>query len=66
MIMEYRGYSLAYDKCGLVKIEPVGKGSVHKELRGLYTRKAEAKQAINAFLESRKGKNENGTSLPDS
>ena len=64
--MEYRGYVLAHERGGLIKIEPQGKGSVHKELRGLYTRRSEAMRAVDVFLEAKKGKPEDGGPVSDS
>jgi hypothetical protein len=48
---EYRGYAIENDGTyGQKVIKPVGKGSVHLNLRGSYTTEAFAKRAIDVFL----------------
>ena len=44
---EYKGYLLQGEgSFAMVVIKPLGRGSVPKELRGLYTSYAEAKRAV--------------------
>lgn len=48
---EYRGYAIEGDGTyGQKVIKPIGKGSVHLNLRGSYTTVAFAKRAIDVFL----------------
>lgn len=47
MSEEYKGYMLQGEgSFAMVVIKPLGRGSVPKELRGLYTSYAEAKRAV--------------------
>lgn len=47
MSEEYKGYLLKGEgNYAMIVIKPLGKGSVPKELRGLYTSVAEAKRAV--------------------
>lgn len=49
--MEYKGYKLESDGTyGYVSIKATGKGSVHKNLRGLYTTRAFAQKDIDSHL----------------
>lgn len=51
MSYEYKGYQIVSDNnYSLKKIKPIGKGSVHKELTGLYTSSSEAEKSIDRFL----------------
>ena len=63
MPFEYKGYQIESNNFSNKLIKPVGKGSVHKELRGLFTSSATAKQAIDAFLDKQptKGVRKNDT-----
>lgn len=49
---EYKGYDIVGDGTfGYKRIKPIGKGSVHKELReSIYTTESFAKRAIDTFL----------------
>jgi len=53
--MEYGGYELERDPTGMVMIRPVGRGSVHKSLRGKFTTHKWAQRAIDSYS-SLKGK----------
>lgn len=54
--MDYNGFLLESDgSFGYIKIKPTGKGSVPKELRGLYTGYEVAKKAVDAHLNKAKG-----------
>ena len=55
---EYEGYLIAPAKGkGMMReIKPIGKGSVVKELKGLYTSEGAAQKAIDTYLRSNKGK----------
>lgn len=55
--MEYKGYMLGTVNTGLVEIKPIGKGSVVKGLRGLYTTKKWAMKTIDAHLASKEKSN---------
>lgn len=47
----YKNYQIVSEGTYALKsIKPVGKGSVHKELTGLYTSSAEAEKSIDRFL----------------
>lgn len=51
MTQEYKGYNIVSTPVYTMKsIKPIGKGSVHKELTGLYTSASEAEKAIDRFL----------------
>ncbi len=51
MTYEYNGYKITNAECYSLKvIKPVGKGSAHKELTGLYTSTGEAEKAVDRFL----------------
>lgn len=51
MSREYKGYMIDTDDSSVLKIiKPIGKGSVHLDLRGKYTSDSEAELAINRFL----------------
>lgn len=52
---EYNGYLIVVDMGCMRKIKAKGKGSVVKELRGLYTSVPEVKRAIDTYIET-KGK----------
>ena len=54
--MEYLGYAINADDSypTMKRVEAIGRGSVHKSLRGLYTSVRGAKQAIDLF-ENKKG-----------
>lgn len=57
MTREYKGYAIAqYDNTVMKAIKPVGKGSVHLDLRGMYTSDREAELAIDRFLASKEKK----------
>lgn len=61
---EYHGYVIQGDGTyGYKKIRPVGKGSVPLELRGDYTTEAFARQAIDIFISTEKGKKKNGKDI---
>lgn len=65
MTYEYKGYKIAGSGGYAMKvIQPIGKGSVPKELRGLYTSSPEAELAIDR-LEASKGKTRAKTSSAD-
>lgn len=49
---EYKSYSIESNQFSNKLIKAIGKGSVHKQLRGLYTSAAAAKEAIDLFLEA--------------
>lgn len=52
--MEYRGYKIESEMPFNMKvIKPLSKGSVSKELRGLFTRMIDAQKYIDRFLDSR-------------
>lgn len=67
MSNEYSGYLIvvATNVGSLWEIKPIGKGSVVKDLRGLYTSQGAARQAIDAYLESKKGKRDGKASSTD-
>lgn len=46
--MEYRGYNIVTDSF-FKKIEPIGRGSVHMSLRGMFTSEGVAKKAIDSY-----------------
>jgi len=51
MAEEYRGYSVeTQTPYNMKHIKPIGKGSVHLDLRGSYTNTKEAQLAIDKFL----------------
>ncbi len=53
---EYNGYLIVGDGTyGMKEIKPIGKGSVHLQLRGKYTTSALAKVAIDLHSKSTKG-----------
>lgn len=52
MSEEYKGYEITSNMFSNKVIKPIGKGSVPKELRGLYTSSAVAKKAIDSVLEA--------------
>jgi len=48
--MEYRGYDIKqHENYAMMEIKAIGRGSVHKSLRGMYTSAGEAVKAIDAF-----------------
>lgn len=47
--MEFEGFKIEWNGAGLFAIKPVGKGSVPKELRGLFTHRALAMAEITRF-----------------
>lgn len=51
--MEYNGYALDRDNRGLFAIKPIGRGSVPKPLRGLFTSVKEAAKAIDSCQTSK-------------
>jgi len=56
MSEEYEGYKIEADGTYSMKvIKAIGKGSVHLDLRGLYSSVGEARLAIDSFI-NRKGK----------
>ena len=57
---EYKGYNIAQDMGSHLSIKNIGKGTLPKALRGLYTSHMFAKRAIDQYL-SEKGVEENGT-----
>lgn len=65
--MEYKGYKLVHDGVfSMVNIEPIGRGSVVKELRGSYTNTAMAMRDIDRILSSKerkRGKNKNDSGV---
>lgn len=64
--MEYKGYSIEHDGTfGYKQIKAIGKGSVHLELRGAYTKPSEAFKAIDRFL-GKKEESANGSKKPTS
>ena len=52
MAEEYKGYEISSNVFSNRVIKPIGKGSVPKELRGVYTSAAVAKSAIDAVVEA--------------
>jgi len=55
--MEYKGYEIVGDgSYGYKSIKPIGRGSVPKQLRGLYTTAQFAQKDIDAHIEG-SGKN---------
>lgn len=54
---EYKGYNIVSDGTyGFKEIKAIGKGSVHKELRGKFTHGSGAMKHIDQFLESQPAK----------
>lgn len=47
--VEYNGYMIEPTGTGMYEIKPIGRGTVIKELRGLYTKIGLAMQAIDLF-----------------
>ncbi|WP_211342259.1 hypothetical protein [Litorilituus sediminis] len=48
---EYAGFKLAHDSVyGYINIKPVGRGSVPKQLRSVYTNREFAKKAIDSYI----------------
>lgn len=55
--MEYKGYKIeSTGGWGYKQIKPIGRGSVHAKLGGLYTTTAFAKSAIDIHMSDKKGK----------
>lgn len=53
---EYNGYLIVSDGTyGMKEIKPIGKGSVHLQLRGKYTSSTLAKAAIDLYSKGTKG-----------
>jgi len=52
MSEQYKGYEIVSNQFSNKLIKAIGKGSVHKELRGLYTSLGMAKQAIDSIKEN--------------
>ena len=47
---EYKGYKIvSFNKSNMKEVRAIGKGSVNKKLRGLYTTERDAERAIDAF-----------------
>lgn len=58
MAYEYKGYTIGEAaNFSLKVIKPIGKGSVHKVLTGLYTSSLEAEKAIDRFLSEKERTN---------
>lgn len=55
--MEYKGYGINRGNRGLYTINPVGRGSLPKVLRGEYTSPNWAQGAINSYLASKEKPN---------
>ena len=55
--MTYKDYKIENNSFSMKVIKPVGRGSVHKTLRGMYTSEREARKAIETFL-ANKGAND--------
>jgi hypothetical protein len=53
---EYRGYSIQLSHGCLRCIKPIGKGSVVKQLKGLYTDVPRAMKDIDKYLDSKQEK----------
>jgi len=53
---EYKGYLIVSGNGTMKEIKAKGKGSVVKELRGLYTSTGEARKAIDKHLSKARGK----------
>jgi len=54
MTEEYRGYSIeTLTPYNMKHIRPIGKGSVHLDLRGSFTNVKEARLVIDKFLEEK-------------
>jgi len=51
--MEHKGYNISAASFGLYEVKPVGRGSVHKSLRGKYTTPTSAQYAIDSFENSK-------------
>jgi hypothetical protein len=55
---EYKGYQITSSNAFTMKvIKPIGKGTVSKELQGLYTSTAEAEKVIDRFLAAQETRN---------
>lgn len=51
MDIEYKDYKIVSDSKFIMKvIKPIGRGSIPKELEGLYTNAAQAQRAIDLYL----------------
>jgi hypothetical protein len=51
--MEHRGYDIAAGEFGLKEIKALGRGSVHKSLRGKFTHADLAKKTIDDYEDSK-------------
>ncbi len=65
--MEYKGYKIVNDGTfSMVNVEPIGRGSVPKSLRGSYTSMNTARMAIDSVVslkENKRGKNSNNSGV---
>lgn len=54
---EYRGYEIVTDTSNMMKeIKAIGRGSVHKSLRGYYTTEKYAMKNIDVYENGKEGK----------
>ena len=64
--MEYRGYKIQRTSMGMREVKAVGRGSVHKSLRGLFTSDGEAIKLIDYYEDSKPKGKANGETTDNS